>query len=83
MSLKIKNLFNNFEDFKVLKNISLELKKEEINGLLGVNGVWKSTLMRILTGYYDLWNGKIILDGIDLKKELNKVQRLIGLSTRK
>jgi len=39
--------------------------------------------MRILTGYYDLWNGKIILDGIDLKKELNKVQRLIGLSTRK
>ncbi len=39
MSLKIKNLFNNFEDFKVLKNISLELKKEEINGLLGVNGV--------------------------------------------
>ena len=56
MRLITKNLNKNFKDFRVLNNISLELKKGEITGLLGVNGAGKSTLIRILAGYYDDWD---------------------------
>ena len=68
MSLIIKNLNKNFEEHKVLNNISIELKKSEITGLLGINGAGKSTLMRILAGYYDNWDGEININGIDFKK---------------
>jgi ABC-2 type transport system ATP-binding protein len=78
MSLIINNLNKNFKDLKVLNNISLKLKKGEINGLLGINGAGKSTLMRILAGYYDIWDGEINLNGIDFKKELKKVQKITG-----
>ena len=78
MSLIINNLSKNFKDLKVLNNISLKLKKGEINGLLGINGAGKSTLMRILAGYYDIWDGEINLNGLDFKKELKKVQKITG-----
>ncbi len=78
MSLIIKNLNKNFEEHKVLNNISIELKKSEITGLLGINGAGKSTLMRILAGYYDNWDGEININGIDFKKELNKAQKITG-----
>ena len=78
MSLIIKNLNKNFEEHKVLNNISIELKKSEITGLLGINGAGKSTLMRILAGYYDNWDGEISINGIDFKKELNKAQKITG-----
>jgi len=78
MSLIIKNLNKNFQEHKVLNNISIELKKSEITGLLGINGAGKSTLMRILAGYYDNWDGEISINGIDFKKELNKAQKITG-----
>ena len=78
MSLIIKNLNKNFEEHKVLNNISIELKKGEITGLLGVNGAGKSTLIRILAGYYYNWDGEITLNGIDFKTELKKVQKITG-----
>ncbi len=78
MSLVIKNLNKNFKKLKVLNNISIELKKSEITGLLGVNGAGKSTLIRILAGYYNNWDGEISINGIDLKKELNKAQKITG-----
>ena len=34
--------------------------------------------MRILAGYYDIWDGEINLNGIDFKKELKKVQKITG-----
>ena len=65
MSLVTKNLNKNFKDFRVLNNISLELKKGEITGLLGINGAGKSTLIRILAGYYDDWDGQISINGLN------------------
>ena len=78
MSLIIKNLNKNFKDFRVLNNISLELKKGEITGLLGVNGAGKSTLIRILAGYYDDWDGQISMNGLDYKKNLKEIKKTTG-----
>ena len=78
MSLITKNLNKNFKDFRVLNNISLELKKGEITGLLGVNGAGKSTLIRILAGYYDDWDGQISMNGLDYKKNLKEIKKITG-----
>ena len=78
MSLITKNLNKNFKDFRVLNNISLELKKGEITGLLGVNGAGKSTLIRILAGYYDDWDGQISMNGLDYKKNLKEIKKTTG-----
>lgn len=48
--LKIENLSKSFNGTKALKNISLNLKKGEIHGVVGANGSGKSTLMNILFG---------------------------------
>ena len=78
MSLITKNLNKNFKDFRVLNNISLELKKGEITGLLGVNGAGKSTLIRILAGYYDDWDGQISINGLNYKKNLKEIKKITG-----
>ena len=78
MRLITKNLNKNFKDFRVLNNISLELKKGEITGLLGVNGAGKSTLIRILAGYYDDWDGQISMNGLNYKKNLNEIKKITG-----
>ena len=78
MSLITKNLNKNFKDFRVLNNISLELKKGEITGLLGVNGAGKSTLIRMLAGYYDDWDGQISMNDLDYKKNLKEIKKTTG-----
>jgi len=78
MNLITKNLNKNFKDFRVLNNISLELKKGEITGLLGVNGAGKSTLIRILAGYYDDWDGQISMNGLNYKKNLKEIKKITG-----
>lgn len=78
MRLITKNLNKNFKDFRVLNNISLELKKGEITGLLGVNGAGKSTLIRILAGYYDDWDGQISMNGLNYKKNLKEIKKITG-----
>ena len=78
MNLITKNLNKNFKDFRVLNNISLELKKGEITGLLGVNGAGKSTLIRILAGYYDDWDGQISMNDLNYKKNLKEIKKITG-----
>ena len=78
MRLITKNLNKNFKDFRVLNNISLELKKGEITGLLGINGAGKSTLIRILAGYYDDWDGQISINGLNYKKNLKEIKKITG-----
>ena len=78
MSLILQNVFKSYGSLKVLKGLSVELKKGEVVGLLGPNGAGKSSLMKILTGYYKEWEGQISYDGLDLKKNLQSIQKQVG-----
>ena len=61
-----------------LKKISLHFDYKGVIGLLGPNGAGKTSLIRILTGYLNQWDGEITFDGLDLRNDLKKIQRQIG-----
>jgi cobalt/nickel transport system ATP-binding protein len=64
-----------------LSNINLEIKRGEFIGILGANGSGKTTLLKLMDGLLKDFDGKIFLDGIDIKrltpKEIYKKMGLI------
>ncbi|MDM8128811.1 ATP-binding cassette domain-containing protein, partial [Paraclostridium benzoelyticum] len=59
MLLKIENLTKNFEDLKVIENLSLNIKENEIVAIIGPSGCGKSTLLNIISGIVKKYEGKI------------------------
>ncbi|MCH6267021.1 ABC transporter ATP-binding protein [Neobacillus citreus] len=52
----------------VLKNINLQVKKGETIALVGMSGGGKSTLVSLIPRFYDVTNGRITLDGVDIRQ---------------
>ena len=52
----------------VLKNLSFEVKQGEMIGLVGSSGAGKSTLINLIMRLYDVNEGRILLDGVDLRE---------------
>ena len=65
--LELENISKSFGPLKANDNISLKVKKGEIHALLGENGAGKSTLMSILFGLYQADEGKIKINGNEVK----------------
>ena len=64
---------------KVLENINFRLKKGESVGLVGANGVGKSTLLRILVGLNTGFQGDVMVNNIPLeKKNLKTIRKNVG-----
>ncbi|KRM79909.1 abc transporter, atp-binding protein [Lapidilactobacillus dextrinicus DSM 20335] len=61
--LIVKHIQKKYRRHQVLKNISFTLEPEKIYGLLGRNGVGKSTLLRIINNRTFADSGEVILDG--------------------
>lgn len=57
--IKVENLYKSFEDFKVLNNVNMQVKKGSIYGLVGPNGAGKTTLIKTLTGVYRPDEGRV------------------------
>jgi ATP-binding cassette subfamily B protein len=63
-----------------LHNVSLELKRGERIALVGENGAGKTTVTKLLARLYDPTEGRILLDGVDLRDyDLLDVRRAIGV----
>lgn len=62
------------ENESILKNVSLEVKQGETIALVGMSGGGKSTLVSLLPRFYDVTEGSIRLDGVDIRDV--KVQQL-------
>jgi len=75
----ITGVYKSFGDFRVLNNVSLEIKKGEFFSLLGPSGCGKTTLLRIIAGFEQPDTGTLTLDGSDVlslppnKRQLNTV----------
>jgi putrescine transport system ATP-binding protein len=64
--LRIQDVVKDFNGFKAVNNVSLDVAKGEIFALLGSSGCGKSTLLRMLAGFETPTSGRIILNGQDL-----------------
>lgn len=68
----------------VLKDISFSIRKGEKVGIIGSTGSGKSTLAKLLPRLYDIEQGEICIDGINVKKyDLQKLRASIGFVPQK
>jgi ABC-2 type transport system ATP-binding protein len=77
--ITVKDLKKNYGSFEAVKGISFEVMQGEIFGLLGPNGAGKSTTLEIIETLRDKSSGKVLVDGIDLDKDPDKIKKIIGV----
>ena len=66
-----------FRGLQALAGVTLEVRTGEILGLIGPNGSGKSTLINVVSGYYRVDGGQIVLDGHDIARV--RAHRIAGL----
>jgi ATP-binding cassette subfamily B protein len=76
-----KDVFFAYEAGKpVLKEINLEVQPGEMIGLVGKSGAGKSTLINLICRFYDVTEGKLKIDGVDIKDiSLDDLRSQIGM----
>ncbi len=72
--------FSYNENFPVLEDINLNVKAGEKYALVGSSGGGKTTICSLIPRFYEVTGGRILLDGIDLKKiKLSSLRKQIGI----
>ena len=81
--IAINDISFKYEDDLVLKNFSIKVPKGKSVALVGQSGSGKSTIANLVTRFYDVNNGSITIDGVDIR-EMTKhsVRGLMGLVTQ-
>ena len=76
--IHVENLTKTFGVVHAVDDVSFEVDKNEVVGLLGNNGAGKTTLMRILTTYLPASSGIAKVDGFDVMTQSLEVRQRIG-----
>lgn len=77
--IQVQNLTHRYGDRVALSNVSFEVRKGEIFGLLGPNGGGKSTLFRVLSTMMVPTGGRALLAGHDVVRDPAAVRRHVGV----
>ena len=82
--IKFNDVRLSYGDKEVLKGINLEANKSEFIALVGSSGGGKSSLMNLLMRFYDVNDGEILINGINLKDiKIRSLRQNIGLVTQR
>jgi len=82
-AVSIENINFRYEKENVLKDFSLTVNKGKTVALVGQSGSGKSTIANLLTRFYDVNEGRIMIDDADIKDmDLHSLRALIGLVTQ-
>lgn len=77
--IEYRNVSFSYDSKKVLKNISLEIRKGKTIALVGQSGSGKSTMVDLLPRFWDVTEGEILIDGTDIRDmTLKSLRMLIG-----
>jgi len=79
---ELKGVTKSFKNNLVLDDINLEIKEGDILGILGINGSGKTTILKLLVGFYKANKGTILYDGKKLNKNKSKLKSEIGFATQ-
>ncbi len=67
-NVKFENVYFGYrKDVNILKNINFDAKQGETIALVGPTGAGKTTIVNLLTRFYDVTEGEIFIDGIDVR----------------
>lgn len=77
MNIKVENLSFAYGENKVLKNINLQVKSGETVGIVGVSGGGKSTLLKLISGLYNVQDGNISIGEAQTPLERRKYVAMV------
>ena len=81
--ISLENINFRYHKENVLKDFSLHVPKGKTVALVGQSGSGKSTIANLLTRFYDVNEGKITIDNVDIKEmDLQSLRSLMGLVTQ-
>lgn len=81
--IEYKNVSFQYADKKVLNNVNLSVEKGKMIALVGASGAGKSTMADLLPRFYDVTEGAIMIDGVDIRKvKLSDLNHLMGIVTQ-
>jgi subfamily B ATP-binding cassette protein MsbA len=81
--IKFEHVSFKYEDEMVLRNIDLEVNVGKIVALVGMSGAGKTTLVNLIPRFYDLDEGRITIDGRDIRTlTLKSLREHIGIVTQ-
>ncbi|NMA24212.1 MAG: sugar ABC transporter ATP-binding protein, partial [Clostridiales bacterium] len=78
--LRCVGICKQFNGIPVLKNVDLEVWQGEVHALMGENGAGKSTMIKIITGVYDMDAGEIYIEGKPVNITCRQDARCAGIS---
>jgi ATP-binding cassette, subfamily B, bacterial MsbA len=82
-TVSFKNVSFKYEDALVLKNIHLEGKTGRVIALVGMSGGGKTTLVNLIPRFYDVTDGAVCIDGLDVRDlSLASLRSQIGIVTQ-
>lgn len=77
--IEFRNVSFRYQDVWVLRNINLKIRKGQTVALVGQSGSGKSTLVDLIPRYYDVQEGEVLIDGINVKDlGIHDLRQLIG-----
>jgi ABC-2 type transport system ATP-binding protein len=76
--IQISDLSKSYDTKLVLKHLTLDIYPGQVIGYIGPNGAGKSTTVKILTGLIPDFEGKVIVNGIDMAEDPQEIKKLIG-----
>ncbi|RPG98980.1 MAG: ABC transporter ATP-binding protein [Candidatus Pelagibacter sp. TMED118] len=76
MSIEIKSLYKNYNEFEAVKNLNFEIETGTIIGLLGPNGCGKTTTIGMILGLIKPSKGEILINGKNVENEKNRIEAL-------
>jgi ATP-binding cassette, subfamily B, bacterial MsbA len=81
--IEFKNTFFKYDEKMVLKNINLRIERNEVIALVGESGVGKTTLANLIPRFYDISEGRLEIDGIDVRDvTLTSLRKNVALVTQ-
>jgi len=80
---KVSFSYNNYDNKKVLNKIDLEIKKGDVLAIVGSSGAGKTTIADLIPRLYDVTEGRILLDGVNIKDiSKNSLRNKMGVVTQ-